>query len=287
MDIALVTYSELLELFPDDQPLLAALSESGLDCRPVAWDDPAFDWSSTRIALLRSPWDYYRRAGEFLAWAERADAATTLLNPLATVRWNVHKGYLVELERQGVPVVPTELVRRGGSVDYAALLARRGWEASVAKPAISADSWETLFVAAGDAAAGQQHADRLLTERDLLIQPFLSSVECYGERCLVFLDGQYSHAVRKNALTLGGRWAGLPEGMPVEAADDELAVALRVLAAAGLGDSLYARVDLTRDASGAPLLLELEATEPTLFLADAPAALARLVAALRRRLGLD
>jgi hypothetical protein len=42
-------------------------------------------------------------------------------------------------------------------------------------------------------------------------------------------------------------------------------------------------VDLTRDDRGEPLLLELEATEPTLFLADAPAGLERLVNALLRR----
>lgn len=284
MDVALVTYAELLELFPDDQPLLSALRDAGLDAAPVAWDDPAFDWSSTRIAFLRSPWDYYRRPDEFLAWAERAAAVTTLLNPLEVVRWNLHKGYLVDLGRRGVPVVPTEILERGAPVDYRRLLAGRGWGATVCKPAISADSWETIFVSADDPEAGQRHLDRLQPERDLLVQPFLASVETYGERCLVHLDGAFSHAVRKNALTLGGRWAGLPEGAPVEAAPDEIAVAARALAAAGLDGALYARVDLTRDADGTPLLLELEATEPTLFLADAPAALARLVGALERRL---
>ena len=61
-------------------------------------------------------------------------------------------------------------------------------------------------------------------------------------------------------------------------------MARRVIAAAGLDGALYARVDLTRDTDGRPRLLELEATEPTLFLAEAPAALERLVAAVGRRL---
>lgn len=285
IDVALVTYSKLLELFPDDQPLLAALGEAGLEARAVSWDDPGFDWSATRLALLRSPWDYYRRPAEFLAWAERTASATELVNPLGVVRWNLHKGYLLELAARGVPVVPSELLPRGSRADLAAVLARRGWNGggAVVKPAISADSWETLFVGIDDLAAGQRHLDRLLPERDLLVQPFLASVESYGERCLVFLDGAFSHTVRKNALTQGGRWAGLPEGVPVEAAEDELATARRIVAAAGLERELYARVDLTRDDRGEPLLLELEATEPTLFLADAPAGLERLVNALLRR----
>jgi hypothetical protein len=288
IDVALVTYAELLDLFPDDRPLAAALQAAGFETRAVAWDDPAFDWTGTRIAFLRSPWDYYRRPDEFLSWAGRTAAATRLVNPFELVRWNLHKGYLLDLERRGVPVVPTELLQRGqpgASADFSGLLARRGWNGgAVVKPAISADSWETVFVPPGDPAAGQRQIDRLLGERDLLVQPFLASVEDYGERCLVFLDGAYSHAVRKNALTLGGRWAGLPEGAPVEAASDELATARAVIEAAGLADALYARVDLTRDENGQPLLLELEATEPTLFLADAPVGLARLVDAIRRAL---
>ena len=283
-DLVLVTYSELLDLFPDDRPIVPALRAAGLAVEVVSWDDPAFDWSSTRLAFLRSPWDYYRRPGEVLAWAERAAAATRLVNPVDVVRWNVHKGYLLDLERRGVAVVPTELLPRGPAADLAAVRARRGWGGVVVKPAISADSWETVFVAADDRQSGQRHLDRLQGERDLLVQPFLDSVEDYGERCLVFLDGAFSHAVRKNALTKGGRWAGLPEGAPAEVAADELAAAVAVIAAAGLGEALYARVDLTRDATGKPLLLELEATEPTLFLEDRPTALARLVEAVVRRL---
>jgi len=126
--------------------------------------------------------------------------------------------------------------------------------------------------------------DRLQPARDLLVQPFLSAVEDAGERCLVFLDGEFSHAVRKNALTRGGRWSGLPEGAPVEVADDELAAARRVLAAQPWRGLLYARVDLVRDGEGVPRLLELELAEPTLFLAGCVAGLRRLADGVERRL---
>ncbi len=295
MDIALVTYSELPDLFPDDRPLAIALASAGLAVGIVRWDDPDFDWSTTRIALLRSPWDYYRRYEEFLAWAERTAGATCLLNPLPLVRWNLHKSYLVELAAQGAPVVPTAIVPRGavtgtrdGAGPYARLLAAHGWGDAVLKPAISADSWETIVVRRGEPERGEAHLARLAPERDLLVQPFLESVETYGERCLIYVEGTFSHAVRKHALSLGGRWAGEPEGVPVAAAADELAAAERVLqaawAATGARSALYARVDLTRDDDGRPLLLELELTEPTLFLEGAPAGLSRLVEALVRRL---
>lgn len=289
MDVALVTYGGLPDLDSDDRPLAQALAAAGLAVGIVRWDDAQFEWAGTRIAMLRSPWDYYRRAEEFLAWATRAAAATCLLNPLPLLRWNLHKAYLVELAESGAPVVPTALVPRGEGVAtgvFARLLAERGWGETVVKPAISADSWETIFVPADAPGRGAEHLARLSPERDMLVQPFLRSVETHGERCLVYLEGRYSHAVRKNALTRGGRWAGEPEGAPVTAAADELAAAEKILRLAGaLGPepALYARVDLTRDAHGDPLLLELELAEPTLFLAAAPTALARLVAALVRR----
>jgi hypothetical protein len=282
--VALATCRDLPELDPDDRPLAAALRARGLEVEVALWDDPDYDWGGARIVLLRSTWDYFRRLPDFLAWAERVARATTLLNPLEAVRWNLDKRYLVELAGRGAPVVPTLLLERGARVDLAALLAERGWRDFVLKPAVSADSWETYRLDADRLEEASAHLARLLPERDLLVQPFLAAVESNGERCLVFLDGRFSHAVRKNPLTRGGRWAGLPEGVPVEAERDELDAAARVLAACPFDALLYARVDLVRGAGGEPLLLELELAEPTLFLADAPAGLERLVAALLRRL---
>lgn len=288
MDVALVTFAGLPDLDPDDRPLADALCARGLEVGAICWDDPGFDWASTRMALIRSPWDYYKRYDDFLAWAERTAAVTRLENPLSVVRWNLDKRYLVALAAAGAPVVETVLLERGERADLAALLAACGWSAAVLKPAVSADSWEAISVGPGAIAAGQAHLDRLLPERAMLVQPFLASVEDYGERCLVAIDGELSHAVRKNALTRGGRWAGLPEGMPVEIADDERAAAVAILAAAGrlagFERTLYARVDLVRDDGGRPRLLELELAEPTLFVSTSPDGLERLVAAIERRL---
>ena len=49
-------------------------------------------------------------------------------------------------------------------------------------------------------------------------------------------------------------------------------------------DLLYARVDVVRADDGAPMLLELEVTEPSLFLRLENGAAARLAAAIARRL---
>jgi hypothetical protein len=52
----------------------------------------------------------------------------------------------------------------------------------------------------------------------------------------------------------------------------------------GVPAPLYARIDLVRDATGRPVLLELELTEPRLFLPQAPRAARTLVYAVEAEL---
>lgn len=287
MDVALVTFADLPDLDPDDQPLVPALAARAIEASPVRWDDPDFDWGRIRMALVRSPWDYFKRFPEFMAWASRVAESTRLENPLPVLAWSLDKRYLIELAAAGLPVVPSLLLEAGEPADLAPLLAARSWRRAVVKPAISADSWETIAIGPDEIGVGQAHLDRLLPERAMLVQPFLESVETSGERCLVFIEGEFSHAVAKNALTRGGRWAGLPEGTAVEATADERTTAQGLFAAAcrlgGFRPPLYARVDLARDAGGRPLLLELELAEPTLFLRTHAPGLERLAGAIERR----
>jgi len=283
MDVALVTCAALPNLDVDDEPLVGALAERGLRAGPMVWDDPMADWRQPRLAVLRSTWDYYLRREQFLSWAEHVTLLTTLLNPLDVVRWNTHKGYLRALGALGAPVVPTAYVDAGTRADLGEILGSRGWGRAVIKPAVSADSYATIQVSEDSLHQGQAHLDGLSATRDVMIQPYLHSVETHGERCLVFIEGDLSHAVRKRSLFLGGRHVG-PEGIPVAPAPDEAEAARRILEAAGFDRLLYARVDLARDEGGNPLLLELELVEPTLFLRDAPGAADRLADALVARL---
>lgn len=283
MRIALVTCRRLPGLDPDDHPLVEELAARGHAATPAIWDDAAIEWASFDVALLRSPWDYHHRRDEFLRWAASASEATRLLNPLDLLRWNSHKSYLVDLARRGADVIPTEILPARSAVDLRARMSHRGWARAVVKPAVSADAFGTVLVDEKTMSAGQAHTESMLAERDMMIQPYFASVEEPGERCLVHIDGGFSHAVRKRSHFLGGRHVG-PEGLSVEADDDERAAAARVLDIAGARSALYARVDLARDDHGRPCLMELELVEPTLFFTCAPRAAARMADAVEARL---
>lgn len=283
IDVALASCVVLPEPDADLPPLLAGLRAAGLSVEVLGWDDPRADFASARITLLRSTWNYSVQPDAFLAWIDRVAACSALWNRRETVRWNTHKSYLLDLEARGVPVVPTHLARRGDSTPLAAILDARGWADVVVKPAVSGGSRETMHVQAHTREAGEAHLRSLSAREDVLVQPYQRSVEAYGERALVWIDGELTHAVRKSPRFIGGV-ESVSAAVPI--APDEAELARRAIAvAAGLtAPLLYARVDVARDARGAPQVMELELLEPSLFFPQAPAALDRYVAAVVERL---
>ncbi len=296
--IALVTAIAAQLLDDDMPPLLAAARAAGLQVDVLAWDDPTVSWSRYDIALLRSPWDYSQRLPEFLRWCERVDGVTCLLNPLPLLRWNTDKHYLAELECAGIAIVPSTFVEpdeNAADALAAFLQAHPHADEFVVKPAIGAGSRDAQRYTRAQEVAPASHIARLLdADRSVLLQPYLASVDALGETALVFIDGQFSHAIRKGALLHANaeptRALFAAEHITArDAADDERALADAVLAAIpeleGVDTPfLYARVDLIRDAAGQPRLLELELAEPSLFLDTNAGAAARLVAALQSRL---
>ena len=280
IDVALVTCVNLPEPDVDAEILCRALEAGGVEARTRAWDDPAVSWSDARIAVLRSCWNYPRHVDRFLAWAEQTASVTTLWNPVEVVRWNAHKSYLLGLERAGVPVTPTVLVPRGSDLGLDAVLAGRGWDRAVVKPAVSAASWQTMRVDRDNRDEGERHLRELTRARDALVQPYLQSIEGHGERALVWIDGALTHAVRKSP-RFADEAESVSEAMAIAAPEAE--VAERAVAAVGR-PLLYGRIDVTALPDGSPCVMELELIEPSLFLRQCPDACERFVRAVRRRL---
>ncbi len=262
MRIALATCETLPELFTDDQMLAEALRTRGAEAFPLIWSSEEARTLAPDLCVLRNTWDYYLRPAEFLHWAESMAERATLLNPFPLVRWNHHKGYL----------------------NIALLAGAAAWSEIVVKPAISAGAHRTARYGAEDPAA-QNHLQELTQDCDALVQPYLPSVESYGERSFLFIDGTFSHAVRRTqALSEGvGLWQTMERVQPTEA---ELTLAHNVVAALPT-PTLYARVDLAPGDDGRQLLMEVEVIEPRLFLQECPEAIEKLADAILQRAGTE
>jgi len=274
----------------DDEPLLlAALSDAGATVAAADWADPTVDWSAASAVVVRSTWDYAPRREEFLAWAGRVEAVTTLHNPATVLAWNTDKRYLGELAAAGHPVVPTAWA--AGEAELRTALDT--WDGDVVvKPAVSAGARDTARFAPAERDTAAAFAARILgSGRVVMVQPYVTRLDGEGETGLVYLDGAFSHAFGKGALL-----AGEPLGPGLFAAET---ITARTASPAqrAVGDAvlvavcertgavpLYARVDLVPGEDGAPQVLEVELTEPSLNLPVEPEAAQRLAAAITGRL---
>lgn len=272
--LALVSCRAALALDTDLPLLLRELPDASVVC----WDDPAVDWSSFVVTVVRSTWDYHTRLDDFRQWAEHVGRVSTLWNPIEVIEWNTDKRYLSELAAIGVPTVPTVFCADPAALDDLALHGD-----VVVKPSVGAGS-NGVIRSRGDAEAASIHARALLDAGlTVMVQPYLSDVDDEGETGLVYVGGRFSHAFRKGAILdspieFEGDLMAVETSRPHAATSAERALGDRVVAA--LPVTAYARIDLLPTADG-PVLLEVELTEPSLFLQHDVGAAARAAAVFR------
>jgi hypothetical protein len=282
--------------------VVAALAERGVTARLVHLDDvdddlDTVDWSGVGLVNVRMCRGYHTDPG-FLGRLERLhgrlqslpQGPVPMANPLPLLRDAVDKGrYLRTLsDVEGIGIIPTRWLPRGTDLSIADLMDDTGWHDLVVKPAVSAGSWRTIRVSrTGTSTTDSHHIVRrgvavppyeaqfhdLLSTRDVLVQPFLSSVLTEGELSLVFLGGRFSHAVLKTIGTNGGWWAHERLGgrnYAVEPTAEEFAWGSEVHQALRrhYGPMLFARVDGIRDDTEELRLLECELAIPRLLLPE-------------------
>lgn len=258
--------------------IVAAGAELGLSFEIIRWEDEALLRTPPEAAVIRSCWDYPERSAQFMARMEALEAAgVKLINPASIVRWNSRKTYLDDLAKAGADTIPTLFVDK---CDALAVL--RGFDTFdcaelVIKPQIGAGSRDTIRV-----------RRNIWSEMDLpgapqgpaMLQPFLPAIETEGERSLFYFGGQFAYALRKTPAK--GSWFANQEDTRFERMDAlsaDRALADRVIEAAPKS-IVYARVDIVTGGIGAPVLIELEAIEPHLFLGLAPEGAGLFVRAL-------
>jgi len=261
---------------PDRPLLLAALEAAGVDATMAVWDDSAVHWDEFALVVIRSTWDYVNRHDEFLAWARNIDH---LLNPFGVIEYSSDKHYLSDLESLGLRIVPSHFCDVGMEPSF--------FDGDfVVKPCVGAGSMDATRYTKNDHDEARLHVAQLHAKgRDVIIQPYVETVDSEGERALMFIDGSFSHAMTKGAMLnvhqldrsklfrLEQMSRAIPE-------PDAVRFGEKIMAAKGFSHLLYGRVDLVRMEEGWAIM-ELELVEPSLFLAfddDAAGKLARAIA---------
>ncbi len=257
--------------------LAPPLAERGITLCPLAWDDPAADWTRFDAAVIGTTWDYWDREAEFLGALGRIAGQTRLFNPPDLVSWNIHKRYLRDLEARGARLIPTLWLDAASPDAVAAAFDSLRTDDLVLKRQVGAGAFGQHRLRRGDPVPPLPHP--------MMAQPFLAEIEREGELSFVMIDGALSHALvkrpRPGDYRIQSAYGGREE--PVTPAPGDLAAARAIISALD-APPLYARVDMLRGAAGELYLMELELIEPYLYPLQGPGLGACFADALFRRL---
>ncbi len=279
---AYLTMDDMSAFVSDADDTLPAMAELGWDIDHVSWRREDVDWDSYAMVYVCTPWDYQDDPGAYLRTLERIDrSAALLVNPLDTIRWNLDKRYLRELEERGTAIVPSLWFERWSGDLPGEALAAFATERVVLKPQVGANADFTYVLDAGTSAATCGELARVFAERPFFVQPFLSAIQTEGEYSLFYFGGEYSHAILKTPEP--GDFRSQEEHgaeIVLAEADNALKAQAETVLTALSPSPVYARADFVRGPDGEFLLMELELNEPSLYFRVDPESPARFAAAL-------
>lgn len=258
-----------------------ALAARGLALRVIDWEADIAAFEGVSLVLLGSSWNYQDKHEAFLARLDELEArGIAVCNSAEVVRWNSRKSYLRELSERGAATIPTlwrEEVTSRGVIE-------------------ALDTFETdRIVVKRQIGAGAEGQELLLRSslpgsdwsfgHPAMLQPYLSAITQDGELSLIFIDGAFSHALRKRAADGEYRIQSIYGGREEDytPTSDEIEQAQAVLDTLPFDAPLYARIDMLKDGDHL-LLMEAEMIEPYLYPEQGPQLGERLAAAIAKRL---
>ena len=263
MKIALASCDNLPGWEVDDKPLIAELESLGAEVHTPAWTADV-DWDAFDATVIRTTWDYHTRDQEYLDWTR---SVARLFNPFPVIEWNINKSYLQILETCGIAIAPTIWIQTGDQTSIAESLDQLQTNTGFIKPLVGACASDTLRFNANEIEQAQSFLDER-TDQEMMIQPYLRSVENEGELSGIFVDGEFTHGVQK--IPVDGDYRVQDdfgaEDRPYAFTTEEIHTMKNIFHHVPDGDSLlYARVDYLRADDGTLLLNELELIEPSMF----------------------
>jgi len=252
--------------FIDDDLVHEPLQNMGWEVKNIPWNKST-DWNFFDLVIIRSPWDYQHHLQQFMqVLNEINNSRATLLNSIDTIKWNINKNYLFELEKKGVALVPTIKKIGPKQADIESSFEKFKTNELIIKPIIGANADDTYRVNIKDTSTFNKIA-AVFQDRKCMIQPFMQSIINEGEFSLIYFNGKLSHTILK---TVGpGDYRVQEEHgggvITIENPETSLIIAGNKAMSSLPEIPLYARVDLVSTPSNSFALMELELIEPCLY----------------------
>lgn len=275
----------------EDQLVLEALHNQGLKAVRKAWDDPDFDWTSTKYALFRTTWDYFDRYAEFSLWLDETSQQTKFINSKKLIYWNIDKHYLKDLSIAGVIIPKTIFIEQGAKPSLSETIeiskSKHDFYGNeyILKPCVSGAARHTYKLDDSTVAEHESIFSELIKKEAMMLQEFQHHIVSEGEISMMLFNGEFTHAVLKIAKTGDFRVQDDFGGTvhPYSPSAEQIAFAKSVVFAAP-ELPIYARVDIFKDNQGKWALAELEIFEPELWFRLHPEAADTLAIGIKEHL---
>lgn len=254
----------------DLQALSLAFNQRGVDCQLQPWQKILNNRILPQYILPLAVWDYSVNPSAYQAFLVRALVkGIKLINSADLQHWNINKHYLADLEQAGLPVIPSLYLEIDKAKAWTDIISQCDWQNPVIKPLI------------GQSGKGVRRLDgqiptRTEYKKGAIVQPFIDSITEQGELCLIYIDGKFSHAIRRTPTDWRANSAHGVEISPITAKEDWLKVAEKALLALPQLP-VYTRIDGLIDANQQFILNEVELIEPALYLSQDKDSLTRFV----------
>lgn len=278
MKIAILTCEKLPNLNPEDQNIIPALAQHNIEAIAVVWDDKKISWTDFDYLIFRNTWDYFEKESEFKIWLDNIEKlGIKTLNPIETIKQNIHKFYLRDMEQHGITILPTVFINKTENLDLAELIPSH-WKKAVIKPAFSAGSYLTEVFEVSKIQAITKKYKSIATEKELLLQEFMPEIQTLGETSFIFFNKKFSHSVNKKPVNGDFRVQSLFGGKyTLVQPNPEMIKKAQQVIDTFQQELLYARVDgILID--NELYLMEIECIEPDLYFNLSENSLERFVA---------
>ncbi|UII75742.1 hypothetical protein LV716_15990 [Flagellimonas sp. HMM57] len=274
----------------EDRLVAEAFENIGLKVIRKSWDDPKFDWTSTKYALFRTTWDYFDRFEAFSKWLDTVSTQTRLINCKKLIDWNIDKHYLKDLAAAGITIPKTVFVEKGMETS----LAKTCEEAKekyhfksnsfVLKPCVSGAARHTYKFDVSEITQHETIFKELIATEAMMLQEFQHNIVEQGEISMMVFNGKFTHAVLKVAkqgdFRVQDDFGGSVHDYKPSKTEIEFSEKV-VNAVPEL--PIYARVDIFKDNNSDWALAELEIFEPELWFRHNPEAAIVLALTIKER----
>lgn len=258
------------------------MNDLGWDVEFVSWRAQNVDWNAFDLVYICTPWDYQDDPDAYLEVLEKIeDSDALLVNSIETVRWNLDKNYLRELEAAGARIVPSRWHAAWSDDVIAEAVNEFGTNTVVVKPQVGANADHAYVIDAAELAPHRDELAGVFANKPFFVQPFIEAIRTEGEYSLFYFGGRYSHAILK--IPKAGDFRSQEEhGADIlySKANDEMRAAAKKMLATLDPAPVYARADYIRGPGDEFLLMELEVNEPSLYFRVDPDSAKRFARAL-------